>query len=606
MEKRQKKIRSKIWYSYFVSYLGIALIALAFFSILLAWQVSDNMRNENLRVTEEKMFVAAEDIQRQVDAMHSVVYQIASMPDFRSVHFKQNKYEEAEMVKKLKQFRYASVLSDYFFVKYQKDDSIYTSDGTTLPFVVYSEKNIEEPFGRDVKQKMEQLSTKRNENCILVRTGDSRVLLIFSLKQYAVSSVGLDGCVSFEIREDEVENRLHQMTGKLDGTLQVYYDNGRIYGSEEGEACLEVTSSSGNVKILFRQNQDSYFFWSDLFSGVSIVVLMGIIILLLVFSVFMAWRNYLPIRKLADKYRVEDGLYSGSELEDIDGFIEELQQKEEKNHLQLQEQYKILREQMLRLIASGGYAEQMEERLEVLNIHLPGPVYGKMECCIKTGTAMDNRGVKWCTAMEDLSGEGTAIYAFEKRKEVFTVLFSAEEEYQIQELYEAILALFEVHQIKIKISVKNVCRDLRDLHGEMTGSYPVGANKENGESLEENFGYEPDRQGESSVKQNRKAELAVQYIKENFTRYDLSLDSIAQEFHVASTYLCRILKQQTGVSYKEYLTKLRMEEAKRLLGDSTVTIADVCQRVGYSNVSHFIKIFQKYEGVTPAKFRDQG
>ena len=74
---------------------------------------------------------------------------------------------------------------------------------------------------------------------------------------------------------------------------------------------------------------------------------------------------------------------------------------------------------------------------------------------------------------------------------------------------------------------------------------------------------------------------------------------------MTSTYLCRLIKQQTGISYKEYLTKLRMEEAKRLLSDPDAAIADVCQKVGYTNVSHFIKIFQKYEGTTPAKYRDQ-
>ena len=260
-------MRSKVWYSYFVSYLGIALIALAFFSIFLAWQVSENMRNENLRVTEEKMFVAAEDIQRQVDAMHSVAYQIASMPDFRSVNFKQNKYEEAEMVKKLKQFRFSSMLSEYFFVKYENDDSIYTSDGTTLPFTVYREKNIEEPFRGDVEEKMEQLSKKRNETCTLVRTGESRVLLIFPLKQYAVSSVGLNGCLCFQIDEDNVDNRLEQMTGNLNGTLQVYYDNGLISGLTQGEekTSLETWSSSGNVRIVFWQNKEESFFLSVYF-----------------------------------------------------------------------------------------------------------------------------------------------------------------------------------------------------------------------------------------------------------------------------------------------------------------------------------------------------
>ena len=57
------------------------------------------------------------------------------------------------------------------------------------------------------------------------------------------------------------------------------------------------------------------------------------------------------------------------------------------------------------------------------------------------------------------------------------------------------------------------------------------------------------------------------------------------------------------MSYKEYLTKLRIEEAKKLLVQEEISVNDVCQRVGYINVSYFIKIFQKYTGVTPTRYR---
>lgn len=109
---------------------------------------------------------------------------------------------------------------------------------------------------------------------------------------------------------------------------------------------------------------------------------------------------------------------------------------------------------------------------------------------------------------------------------------------------------------------------------------------------------------EDFKKQSATAAYAVKYIDENFTRYDLSLDLVATELHITSPYLCRLIKQQTGMNYKEYLTRLRMVEAKKLLQNKNASIADVCQQTGYSNVSHFIKTFQKYEGITPAKYRD--
>ena len=70
-------------------------------------------------------------------------------------------------------------------------------------------------------------------------------------------------------------------------------------------------------------------------------------------------------------------------------------------------------------------------------------------------------------------------------------------------------------------------------------------------------------------------------------------------------YLSRIIKQKTGMSYKEYLTGLRIEEAKKMLLDQNMSVMDVCQNIGYVNVSYFIKIFQEYTGMTPARFRDE-
>lgn len=104
--------------------------------------------------------------------------------------------------------------------------------------------------------------------------------------------------------------------------------------------------------------------------------------------------------------------------------------------------------------------------------------------------------------------------------------------------------------------------------------------------------------------QSATAVRAIKYIDENYTRYDLSLDLMARELHITSPYLCRLIKQQTGMNYKEYLTRLRMTEAKKLLQNKNISIADVCQQTGYSNVSHFIKTFQKYAGTTPTKYRD--
>ena len=59
----------------------------------------------------------------------------------------------------------------------------------------------------------------------------------------------------------------------------------------------------------------------------------------------------------------------------------------------------------------------------------------------------------------------------------------------------------------------------------------------------------------------------------------------------------------TGKLYSDYLIYRTIEYAKVLLQQENFTIAEVCQQVGYGNVSYFIKIFREITGVTPAKYR---
>ena len=84
-----------------------------------------------------------------------------------------------------------------------------------------------------------------------------------------------------------------------------------------------------------------------------------------------------------------------------------------------------------------------------------------------------------------------------------------------------------------------------------------------------------------------------------------ALEYVASQFTTHPSYLSRIIKQELGIGYKEYLMELRMNKAKELLLDPNVSVANVCVMIGYTNTSHFIKLFQKHTGMTPAKYRDE-
>lgn len=84
---------------------------------------------------------------------------------------------------------------------------------------------------------------------------------------------------------------------------------------------------------------------------------------------------------------------------------------------------------------------------------------------------------------------------------------------------------------------------------------------------------------------------------------ELSLESIAEAINISMYALSRLFKQETGQSIIQYINEQRIYTALELLENHNLTITDISQTVGYSDVNYFIKIFKKINGSTPNQFR---
>ncbi|MDP4091681.1 MAG: response regulator, partial [Bacillota bacterium] len=95
---------------------------------------------------------------------------------------------------------------------------------------------------------------------------------------------------------------------------------------------------------------------------------------------------------------------------------------------------------------------------------------------------------------------------------------------------------------------------------------------------------------------------ASTYVLENVDS-EINLSMIAASLHLNKNYLCEIFKQKTGVSLLEYITKVKMERAKVLLGKAELKSYEVADRLAYRNAEYFSKIFKKYTGLSPTEYR---
>lgn len=83
----------------------------------------------------------------------------------------------------------------------------------------------------------------------------------------------------------------------------------------------------------------------------------------------------------------------------------------------------------------------------------------------------------------------------------------------------------------------------------------------------------------------------------------LSTELLAEALGRNRTYLCACFKEETGLSVNEYITKLRIDEAKRLLKVTGKPLRLIAEQVGYSSQSYFQRVFKKTEGKTPLEYR---
>ena len=97
--------------------------------------------------------------------------------------------------------------------------------------------------------------------------------------------------------------------------------------------------------------------------------------------------------------------------------------------------------------------------------------------------------------------------------------------------------------------------------------------------------------------------LILDYIRDHFADYDISIEKVAQETDTSPSIVRSVVRQESGFLYRDYIVHLRLEYAKKLLLETRLNVSDICEKVGYANASYFVRTFRENTGVTPSKFR---
>jgi two-component system response regulator YesN len=96
---------------------------------------------------------------------------------------------------------------------------------------------------------------------------------------------------------------------------------------------------------------------------------------------------------------------------------------------------------------------------------------------------------------------------------------------------------------------------------------------------------------------------AKRFVLENY-RQGVTLETIGDKLNVTPEYLGTLFKRETGVSFSNFLKKVRIDRAKELLATTNMKTYEICEAAGYTDTKYFSKVFREVTGMLPRDYRN--
>lgn len=100
----------------------------------------------------------------------------------------------------------------------------------------------------------------------------------------------------------------------------------------------------------------------------------------------------------------------------------------------------------------------------------------------------------------------------------------------------------------------------------------------------------------------RPIRVAKQYVLQHFAE-PITLEEVCEAVGFSVSYFSALFKKETGEGFAKYLTRIRIDEAKNLLRETSLSVGEIGEKVGYSDRKHFTSTFRKIVGLNPAEYR---
>lgn len=111
-------------------------------------------------------------------------------------------------------------------------------------------------------------------------------------------------------------------------------------------------------------------------------------------------------------------------------------------------------------------------------------------------------------------------------------------------------------------------------------------------------------ESQNMITKNPTINKAIEYIHNNLEQ-NLTLDDVAKNVYVSSTYLSHLFSKCIKMTFSQYIIHARIQKSKHLLSNTNLSIMDIALDCGFNSQSYFSNVFKKIEGFTPKEYREE-
>lgn len=215
------------------------------------------------------------------------------------------------------------------------------------------------------------------------------------------------------------------------------------------------------------------------------------------------------------------------------------------------------------------------EGTEELDIHMP---------------SMDKNTIKKFIELKDYNSLGNYIYNFIEEQSHMPILYIKDE---LRDLFFYTQFQLEQHGLPhkfmgdIKLGLSRHIESLTDITGAHEWS--------------KDFIHQLQRL-DTSFKINTHIRDVINLIEKEYAMYNLSLSYIADTLHLNKNYLCDLFKTETDTTINQYISNIRINHSKELMRNTSLTLNEIAQTVGYTDYNYFSRVFRKNMGIPPSKY----